>query len=173
MKPAEPGAHLLPGYLSDGPPREEGQYLPSEVGPVHVQGARLPAAAVSGEDLLGDGLEEGASGVRRRGLPTVAQRAEHRPGPGLRLGLDDHRRVAFSLPNPFAAVLAADELASGAGGHDPHAVPLEPRVPDFAYLAAEPKGVDSALVGMTARLRSVAAGCRMGLRSAPSGIRNG
>ena len=65
VEPAEPGPHVLPGYLSDGPAREEGQDLPAEVGPVHVHGARLPAAPVAVEDLLGDRLEEGAAGVRR------------------------------------------------------------------------------------------------------------
>ena len=145
VEPAEPGPHVLPGYLSDGPPREEGQYLPAEVDPVHVQGTRLPAAPVAVEDLLGDRLEEGAAGVRRVGLPSVAQRGEHRPGPGPRLGLGDRRRVAYDLPDPFAPVLAVDEVAPGAGGHDPDAVPLELGVPDIAHLAAGPKGVDPAL----------------------------
>ena len=145
VEPAEPGPHVLPGYLSDGPAREEGQYLPSEVGPVHVQGARLPAPPVALENLLGDRLEEGAAGVRRVGLPAVAQRSEHRPGPDPRLGLGDRCRVAYDLPDPFAPVLAMDEVAPGAGGQDPDAVPLELGVPDIAHLAAGPKGVDSAL----------------------------
>ena len=140
--PAEPGPHLFPGYLSDGPARKEWQYLPAEVGPVHFQGARLPAAAIAVEDLLGDRLEEGAAGVRRVGLLAVAQRGEHRPGPGPRFGLGDRRRVAYDLPDPFAPVLAVDEVASSAGGHDPDAVPLELGVPDIAHLAAGPKGVD-------------------------------
>ena len=143
--PREPGPHVLPGYLSDGPACEEGQDLPAEVGPVHVHGARLPAAPVAVEDLLGDRLEEGAAGVRRPGLPTVAQRGEHGSGPGPRLGLGNRRRVAYDLPDPFAPVLAVDEIASGAEGHDPDAVPLQLGVPDIAHLAAGPKGVDSAL----------------------------
>ncbi len=114
VEPAEPGPHLLPGDFSDGPACEEGQYLPAEVGPVHVQGARLPAAPVAVEDLLGDRLEEGGAGVSRVGLPAVAQRGEHRPGPGPRLGLGDRRRVAYDLPDPFAPVLAVDEVAPGA-----------------------------------------------------------
>ena len=145
MEPAEPGPHVLPGYLSDGPAREEGQDLPAEVGPVHFQGARLPAAPVAVEDLLGDGLEEGAAGVRRFGLPAVAQRGEHRPGPAPRLGFGDPRRVSYDLPDPFAPVLAVDEVAPGTGGHDPDAVPLQLGVPDIAHLAAGPKGVDPAL----------------------------
>ena len=145
MEPAEPGLHVLPGNLSDGSPREEWQDLPAEVDPVHFQGARLPAAAVAVEDLLGDRLEEGAAGVRHRGLPTVAQRGEHRPGPGPRFGLGDRRSVAYDLPDPFAPVLAVDEVASGAGGHDPDAVPLELGVPDITHLAAGSKGVDPAL----------------------------
>ena len=34
------GPHLLPGYLSDGPGRDEGQDLPAEVGPVRVHMVR-------------------------------------------------------------------------------------------------------------------------------------
>ena len=145
VEPAEPGPHVLSGDLSDGPAREEGQYLPAEVCPVHFQGTRLPAAAVAVEDLLGNGLEESAAGVRRVSLPAVAQRGEHRPGPSPRLGLGDRRRVAHDLPDPFAPVLAVDEIAPGTGGHDPDAVPLELGVPDIAHLAAGSKGVDSTL----------------------------
>ena len=128
-----------------GLPREEWQYLPAEIIPVHFHGAGLPAAPVAVENLLGDGLEEGAAGVRRIGLLAVAQRGEHRPGPGPRLGLGDRRRVAYDLPDPFAPVLAVDEVAPGAGGHDPDAVPLQLGIADIAHLAAGPKGVDSAL----------------------------
>ena len=145
VEPAEPGLHVLPGDLSDRPAREEWQDLPAEVDPVHFQGTRLPAAPVAVEDLLGDRLEEGAAGISRVGLPAVAQRGEHRPGPGPRLGLGGRRRIAYDLPDPFAPVLAVDEVAPGAGGHDPDAVPLELGVPDIAHLAAGSKGVDPSL----------------------------
>ena len=62
-----------------------------------------------------------------------------------RLGLGDRRRVAHDRPDPFAPVLAVDEVAPGAGGHDPDAVPLQLGVSDIAHLAAGPKGVDPAL----------------------------
>ena len=65
MEPVEPGPHVLPGYLSDWPAREEGQDLPAEIIPVHVQGAGLPAAPVAVKDLFGDGLEESAAAGSR------------------------------------------------------------------------------------------------------------
>ena len=165
MEPAEPDPHVLPGYLSNGPACEEGQYLSAEVGPVYFQGAWLPAAPVALEDLLGDGLEEITAGVRRRRLPTVAQCGEHRPGLGPRLGLGDRRRVAYDLPDTFAPVLAVDEVASGVGGHDPDAVPLQLGVPDIAYLAAGPKGVDSALGAADGRHDRASPICCSGVRN--------
>jgi len=125
--------------------------------------------------LLHDDRED-----RRRAVRGGGRRATRRAstGPcGPRLGLGDHRCVAYDLPDPFAPVLAVNEVALCAGGHDPDAVPLELGVPDIAHLAAGRRASTRRWVrrmgGMIARLRSVAAGYGTGLNSAPGGNRNG
>ena len=145
MEQAEPALHLLTGDFRDRPAREEGQDLTAEITAVDRERTWLPAPAVAGEDLLGHGLEQRIAGCLRLDISVIAQRHQHGPGAGARFGLGHDRRIADDLPDPMAPMLAVDEIALQARGHDADAVSLQFRVPDVPDGLAGPEGIDPAL----------------------------
>ena len=142
---AEPSLYVLAGYRPDGTSPEEGENLPAKVDAIRPESSRFPAAAVSGEDFLGELLEQDFAGIFRVGLAAVPKGGQHRAGAGACLRLGHGLCVGHRLPDPSAPMLAVDEVALGAGWHHPDAVPLELGVPDVVDGAARRKRVDPTL----------------------------
>ena len=145
MERAKPLLDFLARDRPDGTPLEAGQDLAAKIGPVDLQGSRLPAPAIEDEDLLGDGLEQDCAGCFRVRLPAIAEGGQQFPGQGPRLGLGQCRRVADGLPDALPIALGMDEIAFRARGHDANAEALQLGIADIAHLAAGLEGVDPAL----------------------------
>ena len=113
----EPVANLPDVDVCDWTSREARQDLVAQVAPVHPERSLFPDPLVALEHGLGDGLEEGFAGMRRRILPP--------PNRGQQLlcatpCLTDAHGAGISddPPDTFAAMLAVNEEAFAARGQD-------------------------------------------------------
>ena len=125
VKGGEPVPDIAHGDGGDRMPLKPGQDLIAVVPSVHKERGRLPVPSIAAEHFFGDGLERD---IRRRcGLrvTAVADRGHQGLRPVAGLVYADGAGIADDLPEPPSLVLAVDEVASGAGGHDPHAEALE------------------------------------------------
>ena len=138
----EPLADVRAIDLRDGTPREMGQELFPEIGPVHLHRARLPHPLVLVEHGLGNRLEQRLLGPGRHGLAPPDGR-EHLLRARARLVDADRAEIADGLPDPLSPVLAMDEKEFPSRWRHPDAEAPEPGVAAFVGDLARNQRPDS------------------------------
>ena len=134
---SEPVPDLPRVDVGDRAAGEMRQQLAPQIAAVRTERSRLPDPLVTLEHGLGDGLEAGLAGPRRRALASP----DCREYPGCvrpRINGVRGRGVADDLPNAFYSVLTMDEVALAARGQHPHAEAFQLAVADIVGGPARP-----------------------------------
>ena len=113
-----------------------------QVAPVDIERSRLPEPSVSLEHGLGDGLEEGLSGIAGRVL-AAPDRGERSDRARARFVQAHGRGVAEDLPDAFSSMLGVDEEAFAPGGQHADAEASELAVADIVGGPARPQHLDA------------------------------
>ena len=135
--------HILPVDAGDIPSPEPGKDLVAQIVPVDLHGPGLPVPPVTGEDLLGNGLEEPLLRQGRRLVAPESGEQFRRPSAGL--VETDAAGVSDGLPETSSLMLAVNEISPGAGGQDPDAEAPQVTVADVVWRSPGLKGLDPAL----------------------------